>query len=417
VLHLIGLIVAGEAIFTLPFHVARFFRPTVLSVFDLTNTELGAAQAVYGVVAMIAYVPGGPLADRYPARSLLAASLVATGLGGLWFATIPGGTGLGVLFGVWGFTTILLFWAALIRSTREWGGHDEQGRAYGLLDGGRGLLAAALASLAAAGFAAAFPEDAAAVTPEERRRALQAVILAYTGVTLCTAMFVWWAVPATEARARKEKGSDALQDVWGRLRRVARIGPVWWQAVIVVSAYVAYKGFDDISLFAHDAYGMTEVEAGQFTSTMQWIRPVAAVAAGLLADRLAASRVVGACFAALLAADVLFAISTPVPSAAWLLVANVTVTCLAMFGLRGVYFALFEEAEVPTVVTGTAVGLVSLIGYTPDVFVSLVAGILVDRSPGVAGHQHFFWFLAGFAALGLVATFAFVRSTRRRHVV
>ena len=63
-----ALIVAGEAIFALPFHIARFFRPTVLEVFNLTPTELGAAQGVYGIVAMVSYFFGGPIADRFPAR-------------------------------------------------------------------------------------------------------------------------------------------------------------------------------------------------------------------------------------------------------------------------------------------------------------------------------------------------------------
>ena len=84
------LIIAGEAVFTLPFHVARFFRPAVLQVFELSNTELGAVQAAYGVVAMLAYFPGGPLADRFPARRLLTASLLATSVGGLYFATLRG---------------------------------------------------------------------------------------------------------------------------------------------------------------------------------------------------------------------------------------------------------------------------------------------------------------------------------------
>ena len=84
-----ALIVAGEAVFSLPFHVARFFRPTVLEVFGLTNTELGAAQAVYGIVAMLAYFPGGPLADRFPARRLLTASLFSTSIGGHYFESIP----------------------------------------------------------------------------------------------------------------------------------------------------------------------------------------------------------------------------------------------------------------------------------------------------------------------------------------
>jgi hypothetical protein len=59
-----SLICAGEAIFTLPYHVTRFFRPTFLEVFDLTATELGVAQSAYGVIAMVAYFFGGPLADR-----------------------------------------------------------------------------------------------------------------------------------------------------------------------------------------------------------------------------------------------------------------------------------------------------------------------------------------------------------------
>ena len=65
---MVALIFAGEAVYALPFHITRFFRPTVLEVFNLTATELGAAQGVYGVVAMLAYFPGGPLADRFPDR-------------------------------------------------------------------------------------------------------------------------------------------------------------------------------------------------------------------------------------------------------------------------------------------------------------------------------------------------------------
>ena len=75
---MLGLVLAGEAVYALPFHVARFFRPTVLDVFALTPTQLGVAQSVYGVVAMLAYFPGGPLADRFPARKLLAFSLWVT---------------------------------------------------------------------------------------------------------------------------------------------------------------------------------------------------------------------------------------------------------------------------------------------------------------------------------------------------
>ena len=136
---MLTLVFAGEIVFLLPFHTTRFFRPTMLEAFELTNTQLGDFFAAYGVMAMIAYFPGGVLADRFSARSLLTASLIATSAGGLYMASYPGALGLALLFAYWGITTVLLFWAALIRATREWGGHDEQGRTFGILEGGRGL--------------------------------------------------------------------------------------------------------------------------------------------------------------------------------------------------------------------------------------------------------------------------------------
>jgi nitrate/nitrite transporter NarK len=408
---MLGLVVAGEAIFGLPFHVARFFRPTFLAVFELSNTELGTAQAVYGVVAMAAYFAGGPIADRFPARKLLVASLVGTAVGGLYMASVPGYWGMVTLWGAFGLTTILLFWAALIRATREWGGERSQGLAYGLLDGGRGLLAALMASAAVYVFTVVFPEDGSAVTPQERAGVLRLVIYGYTAVTLAAAAWVWFAVPEPHAQTvTTERPAHPLIE---RILTVLEIPSVWLQALIVVCAYVGFKGFDDYSLYAAEGFGMNEVEAAKIATLGAWVRPVAAVGAGYLGDRLRSSRVIIVLFGVLLASDLYFALVPPTPSAPGVLLTNVLVASVAVFGFRGLYFALFQEARVPMAVTGTAVGIVSVLGYTPDVFVSLVGGILLDRSPGIAGHQHFFWFLAGFAGLGLLAAMVFERLNRR----
>ena len=165
---IVSLIFAGEAIFTLPYHVTRFFRPTFLEVFQLSATELGVAQSAYGFIAKAAYFFGGPLADRFESRKLLAGSLWATALGGLYLATFPDVTGIMLVWGFFGLTNILLFWAALIKVTRAWGGGDQQGLAYGLLDGGRGLLAAILASLGVFAFSVAFPLGYEAATLEQK---------------------------------------------------------------------------------------------------------------------------------------------------------------------------------------------------------------------------------------------------------
>ncbi|MEJ2595775.1 MAG: MFS transporter [bacterium] len=117
-LTIFSLVFAGEMIFSLPFHIARYFRPMLLEVLDLSQTQLGDVQAVYGIMAMIAYFPGGMLADRFSARKLMTLSLFATAAGGLYFASLPGQYGLFMVFGWWGVTTVFLFWAALIKATR-----------------------------------------------------------------------------------------------------------------------------------------------------------------------------------------------------------------------------------------------------------------------------------------------------------
>jgi len=179
--------------------------------------------------------------------------------------------------------------------------------------------------------------------------------------------------------------------------------------VIIVCAYVGYKGFDLYSSFAVQAYGLDEVDAARVVTIGSWMRPVAALGAGLLADRFLASRMALLSFVILLASDLFFALTTPIPGATWVLLGNTLLGCAAIFGLRGLYYALFEEAKVPAAVTGTAVGFVSVIGYTPDIFVTYVAGVLIDSSPGIAGYQHFFWFLAAFSFVGVVASFALMR--------
>ena len=88
-LSIAALIVAGESVFLLPFVLARVFRPTLLDVFGLTNLELGTAYSVYGIVAMAAYFFGGPLADKFRARTMLAVALTSTAAGGLVMMTVP----------------------------------------------------------------------------------------------------------------------------------------------------------------------------------------------------------------------------------------------------------------------------------------------------------------------------------------
>ena len=54
--------------------------------------------------------------------------------------------------------------------------------------------------------------------------------------------------------------------------------------------------------------------------------------------------------------------------------------------------------------TGTAVGIISVIGYTPDVFFYALSGRILDATPGIKGYQNFYLMLVGFSIVGMLVT-------------
>ena len=188
---LLLLILAGESVFIIPFVLSRVFRPTVLEAFDLDNLQLGICFSVYGIIALLSYLFGGPLADKYPPRKLIAVALWMTALGGLVYATFPGYTVLKILYGYWGFTTIFLFWAPMIKATRVWGGSSSQGKAFGFLDGGRGLVGALFGGMGVLIFSLFITPEVSEATVSESRVAFRYVILVSSGIVAMVGLLVW----------------------------------------------------------------------------------------------------------------------------------------------------------------------------------------------------------------------------------
>jgi len=402
---IVSLIIAGEIIFALPFHLARFFRPTLLEVLQLTPTQLGATQGIYGIIAMLSYFPGGFLADRFSTHKLLAISLWMTALGGLFLASSPNYYESLFLFAFFGITTIMLFWGALIRATREWGGLHQQGVAFGLLEGGRGLLAVSLASLGVLLFEWSFPLGYDSASLAEKQSTFNIVIYSYTAITALTGVLVWLSLQQGPNLIKQHSLSQSYQSVSKHFNYVLRLPAVWWQATIVLCAYVGYKSIDHLSLYAVDVYGYDAIEAAKLVTLAAWMRPIVAVVTGLIADRFNPIKMLMLCFIVLLISNLYFSFSTPQFSLSGLLVTNVLITCTAVFALRALYFAVFQSYQLPINVTGTAVGVISVIGFLPDVFVLYVAGKFVDSYPGLQGHQFFFLFLACFSLAGMLASY------------
>ena len=409
---LILIILAGESVFFLPFVIQRVFRPTFLDVFELTNYELGICFSIYGLVGLFSYFFGGTLADKFSPRILMALALVFTALGGVLMTNYPSYTELKWLYGYWGFTSIFLFWGAMIKQTRIWGGAKNQGIAFGFLDGGRGLVAAVLSSVGILIFAH-YIRDATDLTLSERREAFKGVLVFTSvfvgGIGILVFFFL-------DKNGEPDTSTDASQVfVWSDFMKVMKMPPVWYLTMIVFCAYMGYKVTDIFSLYAKEVMQYDEIAAAGIGSMLLYLRPVVGVIIGLLADRTQGSFVILIAFIMMFLGSMFFASGIINPELNSLFFMGVTLSAVGIYALRALYFSIMQEGFIPVTLTGTAVGIISFIAYTPDIFSGPIIGYLLDSAPGGAGYRAIFSLLAVFSLLGLVATWAFRKSVSPTH--
>ncbi|WP_010232552.1 MFS transporter [Gillisia marina] len=408
---LLLLILAGESVFILPFVLSRVFRPTVLELFSLDNLQLGLCFSVYGIVALLSYLFGGPLADKFPPRKLIATALWMTALGGLVYATFPSYNVLKILYGYWGFTTIFLFWAPMIKATRVWGGSNSQGKAFGFLDGGRGLVGALFGALGVIIFSIFITSEISEVKISESRAAFKQVILVSSGIVVVVGILVWFFMkldPKTEKEIILEKITIR------QIKEVMRLPSVWLLMIIILCAYVGYKITDVFSLYAKDVMRYDQVQSAQVGTFLLFIRPVIGVLIGVLADRTRPTYWLVISFLISFFGALLFALDVISDSETALFFISILVVATGVYAARSLYFAVMESGQIPLVLTGTAVGLISIVGYTPDIFAGPAMGYLLDNSPGKVGHQHVFWMLALFSLIGGVAAYYYFRLYRKK---
>jgi sugar phosphate permease len=235
---------------------------------------------------------------------------------------------------------------------------------------------------------------------------LRQVIYGYTAVTLAVGVMVWFTLKGL-SEASQNSSSLSPGQFFRQVKSVLRLKVVWLQTTVLVCAYTSYKAFDQYALFAVRGHGIDEIDAAEIVTIGAWTRPIAALALGILGDRWGISRMALVCFLLLIISHALFAFTGTALGSMAMILLNTLVTGVAIFGLRGLYFGLLEEGRIPLAQTGTAVGLVSVIGYTPDVYVGAVAGFLIDQNPGLLGFQHLFIMLLIFSVVGAVAAMQF----------
>lgn len=201
----------------------------------------------------------------------------------------------------------------------------------------------------------------------------------------------------------------------GQIISVLKLPSVVLLMVIILCAYVGYKITDILSQYANEVMLYDEVKSAQVGTFLQFLRPTTGIILGLIVDRFRISLVLVFSFVVSIIGGVLFATGIIAPTTTALFFISVIIIAVGVYSARALYFAVMQEGRIPLVLTGTAVGLISVMGYTPDIFAGPAYGYLLDAHRGEElGHQNVFWMLTGFAIIGAVASIIYYRMYRTK---
>lgn len=373
----------------LPFFRFDYYEVYV-STYHLTNTQMGVFGTVIGVFGIVSYLFGGVVADGMPVKKIIVVSLLATGIGGFLHLLPLGFKGLLCIYALWGVSTTFAFWPACVKAVRVMSDQDSQGKAYGFFEGTQNIAGGVIALIAVALF------NFGASQMKNEVLAMKYVILFYSIVNIAMAIFAYYAVKDDKMVLNADKVS------FKGLTKVLKNPAVWIICMVTFCNHVFCLSIYYYIPYVTDILGAS-VAFGAMMGVFRKFGSIGGnIVGGYLADKFGTAKLMLLAFVAMLAGQILL-ILTPAKSSSVIIVTALFVAILVFFHMNyAMAWTMMSEGAVPVEYSGTAAGLICTAGSIPEIFVSILAGNMIDSHPGVMGYRYFFYFLTAVIAVGFV---------------
>ena len=400
-LTIIALGLAGGSIYFIPY-VKYVFYYAQLAAMGINNTQSGLLLTMYTIGNMVLYIPGGYLADKVSTKKALIISLVATSvLTWVYAFSLNFVVSMIIWLGL-SFSTAFVFWSALMKAVRIVGTEEEQGFMYGLYYACNGI-AAALTS-----FISLYAYNTAG---EDIKSGFVRGVNASGVVVLIAAICLVFLMKEDAGKVTTESDDDKIS--LPMVGKVLKSPVVWILSIVILCGYGLKSSVSYFNPYLTEVVGVSAVNSGIFSIINNYLLLLLAPVGGILADKVFKSTCkwlsVSFVILAVLFGGVLLIpsdISPMVASIYTLLPGAVTMM------MYGVVFSSVSEAGISRTMTGTVIGISSIIGYIPDSIYSVIFGKWLDNK-GAAGYTNIFIFLVASGIVGAVLAFWIYRHGKR----
>ena len=400
------LILGGGTIFKLSSMKDVFYVP-MQADWGLTNTQIGFGFTLYAAVQTIGLFSSLYIADRFSKKILLPAGLIGVGLCGAYLTTLPPFSGYLIAFGAMAFFGEVVYWPVLLKAVRLLGNRDEQGRMFGFLEAGRGVVDVLIASGALFVF----------VQFGEGKAGMQAGLVYYTLITIIVGIITYFIVDADD-RTIPQDDEDVNKQIFKGIKNVVKSPNLWLASFCIFFVYSAYCGLTYFIPFLKDIYALPVALVGAYGIINQYgLKMVGGPVGGYLADKISHSPVIYLKWTFLISAvAMLLFIQLPHDSMNVYLGMTATLGFGAIiFSQRAIFFAPMDEIGTPREFAGSAMAFGCIIGYMPSMFAYTLYGSLLDNFSGIQGYNYVFSVMVAFSLLGFICATLLTRRMKLRN--
>jgi sugar phosphate permease len=368
--------------------------PQMLELWEISKTQFGVLMTIYGVVHNIFYVCLAWAQDRFSPRVLIPVNMILGGITTFFLGTTSDFATLCFLFVMLSLWCEGAFWPAILSAVRKTTSDSNQGKVFGLLEGGRGGIEL-VQNVMTVGLYTALGYS---VLGLELAFMVNAVVMIVLGVV------AWFLLPRETLLKSGTDTRMANREVAAGMATTLRLPEVWLAGLVGFAVYLAYTSMPFFLTYLQDLHALPVLAISIFgILTTSGGRIGMALPAGFIADNFLGGAT-GGMRLGLLLVVVFGVIMTILPTGdefMWIAMITMALLGLLFFFMRALYFAPFGEMGLPQRFSGSVIAIAAFLIYLPSSFAYLLWGTLLDNFPGVTGYHYMFGVLTTVALLGV----------------
>ncbi len=388
-----------------PIYIQYILYNPMIEALGVSNTQLGLISTIRTLFGLICMVPGGWICDKFDTKKVL----IVCSLGLVPFTILEVLTVKIYWLQVVSFCgmaacTNLGFWPATLKAIRVIGGKDHQSTCFGVFEAVQGLVASLGNTLALVVFA----WFANAVGGYKMAMISMAVY-----IILC-AVFVGFAFDednnSDNIVVSEERKKFSIKDTITLLK----MPETWLVSLVIFAAMGFYNNQTYTTPYFTGVLGIAVTFGGAIAIIRDYgVKIVGGPIGGWIGQRISATLLNSL---SLIICGVLFFIVPRVNAGTGGAILIILIAAIIGNFAKATMWATVDEANIPLYLTGTAIGIISILGNSaPNMLFPLINGAILDRYANdlQTGYSLYFTIIFFVCLIGAVAGFTLIARKKK----